>query len=544
MKNKGVYNMADSQKISLERALTPEDAGVSSRVIGEFLEEIEKTGTEIHSFMVIRHNKVAAECFRAPFTPERPHTMYSISKTVTATAIGIAAEEGFLSLDDKVKDIFPDYTSGVNDSYLDKLTIKHLITMTSGKDPSVFEDKTKGSWISSYFSSPWYNEPGKEFKYVNENIYMLSVIIKRKTGLSVRDFLNPRLFEPLGIDYPFWETDMYGNEAGGWGLYLKTEDLAKLMLLYANRGMFNGKRIFSEGWAALAASKLADNSEEFDTDSRSGYGCCLWRCAAINGYRADGMFSQFGIVFEDFDAVLAVTASVAEEQVCRDFLWQFFPRAFTDFDEGKDSSYDGLQEKLKHAVLDVPYKINDSSIQEKISGKEIRFRKKFFLNLIGFPMSMLPLAVTYMTTDKAGNIDRMVFDFKSGESRLSWSEGDERNTIPIGFNGRFCYGTMRLGQIDYKVCSTAKWTEKDRLYVQIRPVETIGKRMLDIKFNENGRVRMKPFSTPSIYSIAMTLAPGFEKMIGHKKITDMIIPLFRFGPNLLEPTHKGRFRKS
>lgn len=536
--------MDNSQKISLLRASSPEEAGVSSKVIGEFLEAVEETETDIHSFMIIRHGKVAAECFRAPFTPERPHTMYSISKTVTATAIGIAMEEGLLSLEDKVRDIFPDYTDGVVDENLDKLQIKHLITMTSGKDPSVFADKTKGSWIGYYFAAPWYNEPGKEFKYINENIYMLSVILKRKTGFCVRDFLRERLFEPLGIDYPFWETDAYGNEAGGWGLYLKTEDLAKIMLLYSDKGIFNGKRIFSEEWALLASSKLADNSDEFDSDAKAGYGCCIWRCAKFNGYRADGMFSQFGIVFEDHDAVLAVTSSVAQSQKCRDLLWEFFPRAFDEFDSDADTSYEGLYEKLKNATLDTPYKLNDSSTEEKISGKEIRFRKKIFLNLIGFPMSMLPLAVTYMTTDRAGNIDKMVFDFNSDESCLSWSEGDERNTIPIGFDGKYRYGTMRLGQIDYKVCSTAKWLERDRLYIQIRPIETIGKRMLDIKFKENGKVHMKPYSTPSVYSIAMNLAPGFEKMIGHKKITDRIIPLFRFGPNLLEPTHKGKIKST
>ncbi len=532
--------MGNVQNISLSRASSPEEAGVSSKIIGKFLEKIEETKTDIHSFMVIRHGKVAAECFRAPFTAERPHTMYSISKTVTATAIGIAMEEGLLSLEEKVRDIFPDYTTGISDENLDKLLIKHLITMTSGKDPSVFADKTRGSWISYFFSAPWYNEPGKEFKYINENIYMLSVIIKRKTGLCVRDFLRERLFEPLGIDYPFWETDSYGNEAGGWGLYLKTEDLAKIMLLYANKGVFEGKRIFSEKWAELASSALADTSEEFDSDATAGYGCCLWRCKAVNGYRADGMFSQFGIVFEDYDAVLAVTSSVAESQKCRDLLWEFFPKAFDDFDSGADTSYAGLYEKLKYATLDTPYKLNDSSTEEKISGKEIRFRKKIFLNLIGFPMSMLPLAVTYMTTDRAGNIDKMVFDFNSNESRLSWSEGDERNTVPIGFDGHYRYGTMRLGQINYKVCSTAKWLERDRLYIQIRPIETIGKRMLDIKFKENGKVHMKPYSTPSVYSIAMNLAPGFEKMVGNKKITDRLIPLFRFGPNLLEPTLKGK----
>lgn len=532
----------DKIKNNIPRASCPEEVGVSSKVIADFLGEIERTDTEIHSFMIIRHGKVAAECFRAPFSAERPHTMYSVSKTVTATAIGIAADEGLLSLDDKVRDYFPEYTSDIKDEKLDALLIRHLLTMTGGKEPSVFADKRKINWIKDYFSAPWYNAPGKEFKYINENIFILSCIIRRATGQTVRDFLKPRLFEPLGIEYPFWETDRDGTEAGGWGLYLKTEDLAKIMLMYSNKGIYNGKRILGEKWITLASSPIADNSSEFDPDAQAGYGFCLWRCAACNAYRADGMFSQFGIVFEDYDAVAVFTSAVTYEQECRDMIWKYFPPAFSDFDENKDTAYENLEERLKNAILDIPEKPSHSSTQEKISGKEIRFRKKFFLNLISFPMSMLPLAITYMTTDRAGNIDKMVFEFTEKENYLSWCEGNERNRIPFGTDGHFRYGTMRLGKIDYKVCSTATWLKENQIILNIRPIETIGKRILDITFNNNGKVIMRPSSTPSVFSIAMNLAPGFENMIGNKKITDKIIPLFRFAPNLLEPIHKGKIK--
>lgn len=526
----------------IPRAKTPEEAGVSSKAVGQFFDEIEKIGMDIHSFMIVRHGKVAAECYRAPFTADRPHAMYSVSKTVTATAIGIAADEGFLSFDTRVKDIFPDYTEKLNDENLEKLTVLHLLTMTSGKDPSVFADKRKGSWIEYYFSSPWYNEPGKEFRYINENIYMLSAIIKRTTGQSVREFLRPRLFEPLGISYPFWETDSYGIEAGGWGLYLKTEDLAKIMLTYSNGGTYNGKRILSEKWVAFAGQKRTDTPKETDRDAAQGYGCCTWRCADFNGYRADGLFSQYGIVFEDFDAVVVITAAVVEQQKCRELIWKYFPSAFTAADNGEDTSYEGLSDKLACAVLDKLSRLTDSSYEEKIEGCNIHFKKKLFLNLIGFPMSMLPLAVTYMTTDRAGNIDNMSFRFGTRDLTLTWSEGDERNTVPVGLDGKYRYGKMRLGQIEYKVCASAKWLERDRIFLEIRPIETIGKRTLDIKFFENGKVLMKPSSLPGIFNIAMSLAPGFETMVGNKKITDKIIPLFRFAPNLLEPTHKGRIK--
>ncbi|MBQ9945731.1 MAG: serine hydrolase [Clostridia bacterium] len=524
----------------IPRAASPEEVGVSSKAIECFLTETEKRELDIHSFMIIRHGKVAAECYRAPFTAERPHAMYSVSKTVTATAIGIAADEKLISLDDKVRDFFPDYTENICDTKLDSLTVRHLLTMTSGKDPSVFADKSNGNWMEYYFSAPWYNEPGKEFRYINENIYILSAIIKRATGDSVRRFLKPRLFEKLGIDYPFWETDQYGIEAGGWGLYLKTEDLAKIMLTYSNKGVYNGKRIMSEKWVNYASGKIADTSSEFDKDAKAGYGCCLWRCADVNAYRADGMFSQYGIVFEDYDAVVVVTSAIAQQQICRDLLWEFFPNAFIEESCGNEESAKALYERLKNAKLDSLTRNSSSVYEKKTDGCEIHFRKKIFLNLIGFPMSMLPLAVTYMTTDRAGNIDKMILNYRKSDMLLTWTEGDETNTIPVGLDGKYRYGNMRLGQIDYKVCSNAVWLSEDRLFIQIRPLETIGRRKLDIKFFENGRVKMKPSSDPDVFTIAMNLAPGFEAMIGNKKITDRIIPLFRFAPNLLEPTLKGR----
>lgn len=532
--------MENTEK-SIPRAVSPEEVGVSSAVINDLLTDIENSGMDIHTFMIIRHGKVAAECYRAPFTAERPHTMYSVSKTVTATAVALACEEGIISLDDKVKDYFPDFSELMTDERFDSLLIRHLITMTSGKEPSVFSDKSKTNWIKTYLKAPWYNSPGKEFRYINENIYMLCVIIKRATGLSVRDFLEPRLFEPLGISYPFWETDQYGVEAGGWGLYLRTEDLAKIMLLYSNKGVYDGKRILSEEWISLASSPIADTSAEFDPDAKKGYGFCLWRCASCNAYRADGMFSQFGIVFEDLDAVAVFTSAVTFEQSCRDLIWKYLPRAFITSEEEAPKPVEGLFERLQNAVLSHPEKPSSSKTEERINGKEIHFRKKILLNLIGFPMSMLPLAITYMTTTKPGNIDNMVFHFNNGENTVSWTEKKERNCVPFGTDGTFRYGNMRLGQINYKVCSTARWEEENRLILSIRPIETIGNRILDFTFKENGRVIMRPDGTPSVNTIGETLIPGFEKMIGNKKITDKIIPFFKYAHKLTEPDHKGKF---
>lgn len=241
--------------------------------------------------------------------------MYSVSKSFTSTAIGFAVEEGLLSLDAKVIDFFPEYHPAKPDEKLEKMTVRHLLTMTSGKNPSLLLDKTKDRWVKDFFDSPWISEPGKMFLYVSENIYMLCAILVRVTGISVTEFLTPRLYEPLGIPVPYWETDHHGVEVGGWGLMLPAEDFAKFTLCYAQNGVYEGRQVIPAWWVQEATSVHSDNSANRDLDASAGYGYCFWQCGgAENTYRADGMFSQFGIVFKDYDAQLVINCAEVSEQ--------------------------------------------------------------------------------------------------------------------------------------------------------------------------------------------------------------------------------------
>lgn len=525
-----------SELYSLPRADYPEQVGVDSKVIAELIKAIEDEDKNIHSFVVVRHGIVAAECYRAPFSKEMPHAMYSVSKSFTSAAIGIAIGEGLISLDDKVKDFFPEYTENMNDKRLDMLTVEHLLTMTSGKNPSLLNDKSKGGWIEYFFTCPWYNDPGKEFKYISENIYMLCAIITRVTGLTVREYLQPRLFEPLGIEYPFWETDENGIEAGGWGIYVKTEDIAKLMLMFKNDGNFNGRQILPDWYARRARCDRGDL--ERGQDVEGGYGFCIWTKNGNSNYRADGMFSQFGLVFEKEDAVFAINSGEPEEEQTRQFLWRFLPRAFTD-ETNTEKPENALPETIEGAVLDLPFPASDSPYEEKINGNTIRFHKPIFLNIIKYPMSMLPLAVTFMTTDKAGNVNNFKFNFGDDCVEMYWTEGKERNTIKIGMNGKFIYDTMIVGGIEYKVCSTAEWRQDNRLYVSVRPVETIGKRTLDFRFHNCGFVTMKPAGTPAVSKIADNLAEGFKTMCDIKIIQKACAVALKAIPGIVEPRHYG-----
>ncbi|MCH5191652.1 MAG: serine hydrolase [Oscillospiraceae bacterium] len=519
---------------SIPRAESPQSVGVSAKAVGEFLFEAQKRHMEYHSLMVIRHGQVAVEWYNEPYDSKSPHTMYSISKSFTATAVGFAVSEGLLTLDTKVLDLFPDHPPKRADARFDKLTVRNLLMMSGGKQPSIFTEKGKIDWIDDFINSPWVFEPGEKFLYVNENIFMLSAMINRVTGMTLREYLTPRLFEPLGIEVPFWETDSNGIEAGGWGLYITTEDLAKFILCYAEGGKYNGEQIIPAEWVREATKKQINNSDNGPAiDDMCGYGYCFWMNHIDGTYRADGMFSQFGIVFPEHDAVVVVTSGIPNEQAARDCLWEFFPKAFEDVED------EGLQ--IGKYLIEEPCHGGRSYYEPTIEDRYIKFRKKILLNIAGYPMSVLPLAVTYMMTDRAGNIDMVKFRFGDKECTMEWSEGKEVNTVPLGMDGHYRYATMRLGKTDFKVCSNAAWLDDKTLLVSIRPIETVGKRNMIFNFRRNDKVTMTPSSTPSIEEISYTLDTIFKKLFKSKVVYGVMQKAVTLFPLIVEPRHYGKF---
>ena len=520
---------------SIPRANSPREVGVSSKIVKEFLDDASEMGYEYHSLMVIRHGKVAVEWYNEPYNKDTPQSVYSISKSFTSTAIGFALNEGLITLDTKLIDIFPDYPPKKPDERYEKLTVHNLLRMSSGKQPSFLSDKSKIDWIEDYINSPWVFEPGEKFLYINENIFMLSAIINRVTGMTMREYLTPRLFLPLGIDFPFWETDRNGVEAGGWGLYLKTEDIAKLTLCYLQKGMYNGVQVIPEEWTELATKKQIDNSyNRPGTDASYGYGYCFWKNSIDeSSFRADGMFSQFGIGIPEYDAVVVVTSSVTDETGCLKYLFNYFPRAFKEAEEN--------EEQIVNTKVEPLFTSDRPATEKTINDRYIKFRKKFLLNLVGFPVSVLPMAVVYMLTDKPGNIDMVKFDFHEKECKMKWSEGLETNSITLGLDGHYRYSKITLGNIDFTVCANGLWIDDESLLVTIRPIQTVAKRNLIFEFRPKDRVIMLPSSSPSGAEILHNLGGFFEQMIPNKIILNLFNKVMAFGPKLMEPKHYGKF---
>lgn len=348
---------------------TPEAEGVSSKNILSFLEAVEKSKHEFHSIMMLRHGKVIAEGWWKPYRPELKHTMYSVSKSFTSTAIGFAVSEKRLSVNDKVISFFPDKLPQTMNSYLATLRVKDLLSMSVGQDP----DPTgaiitrENDWVKAFLALPIYSEPGSKFLYNSMATYMLSAIVQKVTKQKLIDYLRPRLFQPLGITGVDWETDPAGINSGGWGFRIRTEDLAKFGQLYLQKGKWKGKQVLPAAWVEEATTKKIEQTPELSqaakdsSDWRQGYCYQFWR-SRHNTYRGDGAFGQYILVFPEQDAVIAITSETGDMQGELTLVWEHLLPAFSkDKVIAEKRDYTLLKQKLNNLTLPLPAAIADSS---------------------------------------------------------------------------------------------------------------------------------------------------------------------------------------
>lgn len=356
---------------------TPEAEGVSSAQILKFIENADTSVKEIHSFMLLRHGKVIAEGWWNPYKPDLKHTMYSLSKSFTSTAVGFAVSEKLLKLDDKVISFFPDDQPDTVSPFLAEMTVKHLLMMSAGQDPDPTAKVRSNpeNWTKMFLSTPIVNEPGTKFLYNSLATYMCSAIVQKVTGQKVIDYLTPRFFVPLGIEGIDWEVNSQGINTGGWGLRLKTEDIAKAGQFCLQKGDWNGKQLLPKEWIEEATTAKIYQAPDMPQDKKDlsdwvqGYCYQFWRCRN-NAFRGDGAAGQYMIVLPEQDAVIAITAEAADMQSEINLVWKYLLPAFSkDKLPADDAAVAKLTEKLASLTLPVKAKLNTSSVEKSISGK-------------------------------------------------------------------------------------------------------------------------------------------------------------------------------
>jgi hypothetical protein len=433
---------------------SPETQGISSAAIADFVISAEKTINSLHSFMLVRHGCVVAEGWWHPWRPETPHMLFSLSKSFTSTAVGLAVAEGRLTVEDPVLSFFPaDVPKKVSDN-LAAMKVSHLLSMSTGHDQDTTERALRArNPFKAFLSLEVEHAPGTHFVYNSAASYMLAAIVQMLTGQTLVEYLRPRLFEPLGIVGAAWESHPNGVNFGGWGLNIKTEDIARFGQLYLNKGQWNGHRILSESWVEAATSKQVSNGDDPDSDWSQGYGYQFWRCRH-NIYRGDGAFGQFCIVMPDQEAVLAITAGVADMQVVLNVVWEkLLPALGKDIIHTDEAASENLARTLKNLALTPPQGEATSPMAVHLSGKTYTFE------------------LNYET------LRSLRFDFEDDSCTLTYhllGGGKRRgkHRLKVGY-GTWQEGVSALGGLTpQRVVASGVWTTEDTFTLTLCQFET------------------------------------------------------------------------
>ncbi|SRR5579875_218498 len=374
----GVEN---EKKVELPRS-RPEVQGVSPSAILAFVDEANRKIDALHSFMLVRHGHVVAECWWEPYSAKTRHELYSLSKSFTSTAVGLAIAEGKLSLDDPVLKFFPDAAPEKPSNNLKAMRVHDLLRMSTGHqtEPRLYsvQGQTRLTseqvpWVKTFLAHPVPFKPGTHFLYNTPATYMLSAIVQKATGQTVLDYLRPRLFEPLGIENPTWGTSPQGITLGGYGLNIRTEDIAKFGQLYLQKGQWHGRQLVPAAWIEAATARQTSNGSNPNSDWEQGYGYQFWR-ARHGAYRGDGAFGQFCIVLPKQDAVIAITSGTRDMQAVLNLVWdKLLPAMSTEPLPADDENNRKLQARLNKLTLPTPKGTKSARCPEGVSGKTYSF---------------------------------------------------------------------------------------------------------------------------------------------------------------------------
>ncbi|WP_258725642.1 serine hydrolase domain-containing protein [Cellulomonas sp. NS3] len=306
---------------------TPAAARVSSRALTALLDRLEAAPVECHSLVVVRRGHVVAEGWWAPYSAERPHLLYSLTKTFTAVAVGLAVADGLLTLDDRVVDVLPDHVPADVSDQARRLTVHHLLTMTTGRRADSLDEAWQlepRDLVKGFLRVPFVDAEGTRHTYDNATTFVLARMVERVTGRGLPELLDERLFVPMGVEHAEWDRVADGAVYGFHGLHLTTEAVAAFGDLLRRGGRWGDRQLVPRDWVELATRHHVDtvpykDDASHDTDFARGYGYQVWR--SRHGFHGHGAYGQQCVVVPSHDLVVAVTAE-GEAQEVLDALWE------------------------------------------------------------------------------------------------------------------------------------------------------------------------------------------------------------------------------
>ena len=480
---------------------TPEAEGVSSELIYNLLSELGAAKKiDLHHFLVIRHGKIISETSFSPYRKGEWHTTYSMSKTFTGMAIGLLIDDGKLKLTDKVTDIVGNFANIWQMLKLRELTVENLLTMTSGVGFNESGALAGDDWIKGFLSSALNEQPGKAFSYNSMNSYILSAIVTRLSGKSMQEFLQERIFDKLGIVQSFWETSPEGVTKGGWGMFIRPEDAAKLGLLYLNKGKWKGEQIISEDFVTKATSKQVENDY-------FGYGYQLWRGRREGSFVFNGMMGQDVHVYPDLDMIIVNFAGdpVVFQTGQVDKILDKYMTCLTLSDIALPDNPVAFANLLKLSKELESSAFNNKSLIAGGWGKRDNLRTRvsswnkphplkhdFFVWLNGREyvladksLGVFPLLLQLLHNNFTDGIGEVGFVYENHTLYIKLKEGEEVHKLKIGFH-KPAYSVINLKGDPYNVAVKGEYTENEEhenvLKLELSFTEEAAKRIIKIHF--------------------------------------------------------------
>ena len=314
-----------SRRTLLPRS-TPAASGLSSRAVSAMLDDLAARSVECHSLMILRHGHVVAEGWWAPYTADRPHLLYSLTKSFTSIAVGLAITDGLLSLDDLVVDVLPEHVPVDVSAQGRRINVHHLLSMTTGHATDSLDEAWRlepGDLVKGFLRVPFTRPEGTHHAYDNSTTYVLARMVERVTARDLPGFLDERVFHPMGIDDADWDRVGNGTSFGFHGLHLTTEAIAAFGELLLRGGRWGDHQLVSRDWVELATRQhVATQHEEGSVegaDAWCGYGYQFWM--SRHGYRGHGAYGQRCVVVPSHDLVVAVTGATEPQDVL-DAIWE------------------------------------------------------------------------------------------------------------------------------------------------------------------------------------------------------------------------------
>ena len=556
---------------------TPESQGISSDMLADLLRDLDSSHyTDMHHFMVLRNGKVVCEANFAPYRSRIWHVTHSMCKSITGMAIGLLVEEGKLSLDENIYDIFQKKLNTFNKIFRPKVTVENLLTMTSGVTFNESGIVSGNDWLTSYLNSSITGTPGENFQYNSLNTYVLSAIVTERTGQSLTEYLEPRLFAPLGITRYFWETCPKGITKGGWGLFLCTEDMAKLGQLYLQKGKWNDQQIIPEFWVEVSTAKHKESIE-----GTFGYGYQLWMEARPGSFEFNGMLGQNVIVYPDMNMVVVTNAGnneLFQNCVMLNIIRKHFPRNFHPADILPENPcaqtlLNRLTAELEngiHAPQTLPslrkggWKKNPPGLRRSTNTRPNTWNYvkgllapnpyQFTQQLNGkvFELSpqsigLFPLFIQIFHNNMTEGVQKISFTCEKGNFSVNFLESGEWHNIPTGL-GKFKESWLTLHEESYLIAASGEFTTDENgtavLKLDFTFLEECVRRKINIFFLPEDEILIRWYETPGkgmimegLESITEEISNNF--LYGAFKGTGGLELLHRVMEQTIEPVSHG-----